>query len=70
MTTLTIHIDNKKSEKAIKAVLEALNVSYEEQPNKPIEYAQHIIDGVAFAKEDISEGRVKDYKGLNSILGR
>jgi signal recognition particle subunit SEC65 len=28
MTTLTVNIDNKKSEKAIKAVLDALGLSY------------------------------------------
>ena len=28
MTTLTVNIDNKKSEKAVKAVLEALGLNY------------------------------------------
>jgi hypothetical protein len=28
MTTLTVNIDNKKTEKAIKAVLDALNLDY------------------------------------------
>jgi hypothetical protein len=28
MTTLTVNIDNKKSEKAVKAVLDALGLSY------------------------------------------
>lgn len=32
MTTLTVNIDNKKSEKAVKAVLDALGLSYSEEP--------------------------------------
>ncbi|SHN28888.1 hypothetical protein [Mucilaginibacter sp. OK098] len=32
MTTLTVNIDNKKSEKAVKAVLDALGLSYNVEP--------------------------------------
>ena len=32
MTTLTVNIDNKKSEKAVKAVLDALGLSYNVVP--------------------------------------
>jgi hypothetical protein len=34
MTTLTVNIDNKKSEKAVKAVLEALGLSYNVDSSK------------------------------------
>lgn len=34
MTTLTVNIDNKKSEKAVKAVLDALGLSYNVEPAK------------------------------------
>jgi hypothetical protein len=33
MTTLTVNIDNKKSEKVVKAVLDALGLSYDIQAN-------------------------------------
>ena len=33
MTTLTVNIDNKKSEKAVKAVLDALGLSYNIETN-------------------------------------
>ncbi len=33
MTTLIVNIDNKKSEKAVKAVLDALGVDYNVKPN-------------------------------------
>lgn len=66
MTTLTVHIDNEKSEKAIKAVLEALGLDY--QVNKSEEIPAHVQAGIQKAKEDIANGRVKPYKGLNVIL--
>ncbi|WP_164126217.1 DUF2683 family protein [Sphingobacterium luzhongxinii] len=69
MTTLTIHIKNKKSEKAIKAVLDALGVVYEEQGNSE-EYPQHVVDGVNMAKEEMQAGKVKAYNGLQAILGK
>lgn len=69
MTTLTIHIENKKSEKAIKAVLDALGVVYEELGNTQ-EYPQHVVDGVNLAKEEMQAGRVKAYNGLQAILGK
>ena len=34
MTTLTVNIDNKKSEKAVKAILDALGLSYNIEPAK------------------------------------
>jgi len=33
MTTLIVNIDNKKSEEAIKAVLDTLDIDYSEKPN-------------------------------------
>ena len=33
MTTLTVNIDNKKTEKAVKAVLDALGVNYAVKPD-------------------------------------
>lgn len=69
MTTLNIHLEDEKSEKAIKAVLEALNVKYDEV-KEPVALPDHVIAGVRKAKEDVQQGRVKKYEGLNSILKR
>jgi len=69
MTTLTIYLENKKSEKAVKAALDALNVKYEDGEDQLI-FPDHVIDGVQKAKEDVKSGRVKKYEGLNTILGR
>ncbi len=69
MTTLTIHLDNEKSEQAIKAILDALGVKYDEAGEQPA-FPEHIMEGVRKSQEDLKAGRVKDYKGLNAILGR
>lgn len=67
MTTLTIHLDDEKSEQAIKAVLDALGVRYDETSEQST-FPDHVIAGVRKAQEDLNLGRVKDYKGLNAIL--
>ena len=69
MTTLTIHLDDEKSEKAIKAVLDALGVKYDEEGDQ-VAFSEHVVAGVRKAQEDVRAGRVKKYKGLDAILGR
>lgn len=66
MTTLTVHIDNEKSEKAILAVLEALGLQY--QLEKDTEMPPHVMAGLLKAKDDVEKGRIKEYKGLKAIL--
>ncbi len=70
MTTLTIHLENKKSEKAIKAVLDALEIRYDEFGGQLTAFPDHVIAGVRKAQEDLKSSRVKEYKGLNAIVGR
>lgn len=59
MTTLTVNIDNKKSEKAITAVLDALGLSYniEKSPNsskRPLnKEEQQIYDNLKHSFEEI-----------------
>lgn len=69
MTTLTIHLEDEKSEKAIKAVLDALGVKYDEAGDQ-LAFPEHVIAGVRKAQEDVKSGRVKKYEGLDAILGR
>jgi len=66
---ITIHLDNERSEQAIKAVLDALGVKYDEAGEQPVR-PNHVVAGVRKSQEDLKAGRVKDYKGLNVILGR
>ena len=68
MTTLTVHIENKKSEKAVRAVLDALGVKYKLE--KPVTFPNHVIAGVRKAQEDVKQGRVKKYGGLNALLNQ
>jgi len=69
MTTLTIHLNDDKSEQAIKAVLNALGVAYDEVA-EDFASSSYIIAGVRKAQSDLKEGRVKDYEGLMALLGR
>jgi len=69
MTTLTIHLDDEKSEQAIKAVLNALGIEYDEVDEETV-FPDHVIAGVKKAQEDVKSGRVSPYKGLNAILER
>jgi len=68
MTTLTVNIDNKKSEKAIKAVLDALGLSYNIEPNpeqlkRPLNKAeQRVYDNMKHSLEQIKlhqEGKIE-----------
>lgn len=69
MTTLTIHLEDAKSEQAIKAVLDALNVKYVESQTE-VHYDKHVIAGVEKGLADVENGRVHTYKGLHAILKR
>jgi len=42
MTTITVNIDNKKSEKAVKAILDALGLSYDIESNSNI--TKHVLN--------------------------
>lgn len=68
MTTLTVHIENKKSEKAVKAVLDALGLKYELEES--VTFPEHVITSVRKAQEDVKAGRVKKYEGLNTLLNQ
>ena len=68
MTTLTVNIDNKKTEKAIKAILDALNLAYsvEQRPDsakRPLNKSeQAIYDRLKKSAEEIKlykEGKIK-----------
>lgn len=68
MTTLTVNIDNKKSEKAVKAVLDALGLSYNVEANiktedRPLNKAeQRLYDGLKRSLEQIKlhqEGKIE-----------
>ncbi|MBB5438134.1 hypothetical protein HDC92_001809 [Pedobacter sp. AK017] len=52
MTTLTVNIDNKKAEKAIKAVLDALGLNYNIEQN------------VNSAKQNLNEEEQRVYNNL------
>jgi hypothetical protein len=63
MTTLTVNIDNKKTEKAIKAVLDAFGLDYDidqhpESEKRPLNNSEKII----YNRLKKSAGEIKLYK--------
>ncbi len=54
MSTFVIHTD-KEQEKIVKAFLEALDISFEKDEDKPL--PQHVLDGIARGLEDYEAGR-------------
>ncbi|MFW0715857.1 hypothetical protein [Pedobacter sp. N23S346] len=76
MTTLTVNIENKKTEKAVKAVLDALGLSYDEDKNakvnqEPLNAAEQVIyDRLKSSFEQIKlhqQGKVK-LKSIEELL--
>lgn len=76
MTTLTVNIDNKKSEKAVKAVLDALGLSYNVEPTpanaqRPLNKAeQKLYNNLKKSFEQIKlhqEGKI-ELKSIEEVL--
>lgn len=58
MTTITVNVDNKKAEKAIKAVLDALDLNY------------NIEQHTDFAKQPLNEDEQRIYRNLRRSFTR
>ena len=76
MTTLTVNIDNKKSKKAVKAVLDALGLSYNVEPTpanaqRPLNKAeQKLYNNLKKSFEQIKlhqEGKI-ELKSIEEVL--
>ena len=76
MTTLTVNIDNKKSEKAVKAVLDALGLSYNVEATpaniqRPLNKAeQRLYNNLKKSFEEIKlhqEGKI-ELKSIEELL--
>lgn len=62
MTTLTVNIDNKKTEKAIKAVLDAFGLDYTEQHPDAANKALNKSEQAIFNRLKKSAAEIKLYK--------
>lgn len=62
MTTLTVNIDNKKTEKAIKAVLDAFGLDYTEQPPNAAERPLTKSEQKIYNRLKRSAAQIKLYK--------
>jgi hypothetical protein len=68
ITTLTIHLDNEKSEQTIEAVLDALGVKYDETGEQPA-FPDHIVAGVRKSQEDLKAGRCERLQRTQRYIG-
>jgi hypothetical protein len=63
MNTIIIHPETKAKEKAIKAVLEALDINFEQEV-----YSTHVMDGLKKGIIQSKNGQTKSYSEVKEIL--
>jgi hypothetical protein len=72
MTTLIVHPENQAQEKAVKAVLEVLNISFEKvsDAGKADTLPDHIVEAINNAQHQIANGKVYSYAQVRDIVAR
>lgn len=65
MSTIIIHPETKAKEKAIKAVLEALEISFEQSEES---YPQHVLAGLEKGIHQANNGETKTYAEVKELL--
>lgn len=66
MDTLIVYPENKEQLTAIKAVMKAMNIAFEEKEEA---YPENVIKGVTKSLEEAKNANLKDYKGIRDMLG-
>ncbi|WP_285008583.1 DUF2683 family protein [Pedobacter faecalis] len=66
MATIVVH-PQKDQLKAVKAILKALKVPFEETKGEKL--PQHVLDGMKISDQQISAGRVKKFTTVEDLLG-
>ena len=69
MTRVTLHIDSKKKWAAVKAILEAMDITYDAQEsiNELSEKEKAVLHR---AESDVAGGRLHKFKSHRDIMGR
>lgn len=62
MTTLTVNIDNKKTEKAIKAILDAFDLDYNIEHPSPAKLELNKSEEVIYNRLKKSAGEIRQFK--------
>ncbi|WP_374163847.1 DUF2683 family protein [Arcticibacter sp. MXS-1] len=65
MDALIIYPENKEQLSAIKAVMKAMKVVFEERSNV---YPEHVTNGVKDSVNQAEEGQLSAYKGIRDML--
>ncbi|MGN6181051.1 MAG: DUF2683 family protein [Mucilaginibacter sp.] len=65
MDSLVAYPENQEQLTALKAVMEAMKIAFEQ---KSEEYPQHVIEGVKESLRQAKNGEVAPYTGLRNML--
>ena len=67
MDALIVYPENRQQLDALKAVMKAMKVSFEQKKEV---YPDHVLAGVKEALQQIDEGKGKPYKGMMELVGK
>lgn len=74
MNTLIVHPKTQAQEKAVKAVLEALDIAFEKvdnnDPDETCILPSHVVGAVKKSEEQIKNGQFYTYNQVKGILAR
>jgi len=65
MDALIVYPENKEQLAALKAVMKAMKVSFEQQAQP---YPDHVIEGVKRSLKQAEDGDLTPYKGIKDML--
>lgn len=65
MDALIVYPENKEQLTALKAVMKAMKISFEQKAEV---YPEHVIEGVKAALKESDEGKLTPYTGLRDML--
>ena len=65
MDALIVYPENKEQLTALKAVMKAMKISFEQQPQP---YPDHVIAGVKKSLKQAEDGELSPYTGIKDML--
>ena len=65
MDALIIYPENKEQLTALKAIVKAMKISFEQ---KSIVYPEHVLDGVKLSLIEAEEKKLKQFSGIEDLL--
>ena len=66
MDALIVYPENKEQLAALKAVMKAMKITFEQQAQQ---YPEHVIDGVKRSLKQARDGDLTPYTGISDMLG-